>query len=120
MPDLSAVQMLPLDPQRKLLAVTAWPNHDDAWTATLRELRNSIPNIQQKIVAARDAQEAALRAAQEAKKREEAAEKAEKKRHRLDEAAWIKVIGTVALEQNLVEKRNIYYLPGRRRNASKP
>ncbi|MFN8304513.1 MAG: SUMF1/EgtB/PvdO family nonheme iron enzyme [Saprospiraceae bacterium] len=108
LPDFKNVQMLPLDPQRSLLAVEAWLSQSSAWAAALRELNRLIPGIQQKIAAEKNAREAALAAEQDALQQKAAAEKAEKLRHNRDEAAWKKTLAAVAAADHPEDQIEIY------------
>ena len=106
--ELSGVQMLPVDGQRNLQPVAAWLSPDSAWASALRELLKLIPDIQQKIAADREVQEAAHRKAQEALQAKAAAEKAEKLRHKRDEAAWKTVAEKVAAAKTKEDQIEIY------------
>ena len=108
LPDFKNVQMLPLDPQRSLLAVEAWLSQSSAWAAALRELHRLIPGIQEKIAADKTAREAALAAEQDALRRKNEAEKTEKLRHNRDEAAWKKTLAEVAAADSPEDKIEVY------------
>lgn len=65
LPDFKNVQMLPLDPQRSLLAVEAWLSQSSAWAAALRELHRLIPGIQEQVAADKKARETAEKEARD-------------------------------------------------------